>query len=835
MNTEAFLRNLFQHSTGYVGVFDSRFRSTSYFDLQSLSAASEHALSVSEGGGDAYMNVCTRTTRLPTEQRGGEADVPNVQTLWADIDYGTLGHKSDKCPPTVQDAYSLFSDLPKPSIVVNSGGGLHCYWLLASPIATAHGKELNKALQTHIANTAQQRGWHCDAKCFNPAWMLRVPGTKNHKAKPARDVTIVSAPLARYKPEAFGAVQYTTPSAKPKPEHAPLAAALEPRATKTPTEARLAMREWLKTSKKEWAKPLLRGESFAEPGERDTTINTVCATLAFVDPDTDAEALVEVMRASLEAMAEDAPCDKDPVDNAIEKLTRHQVTARQDRANQEQWDREMRERQAQRARAAAEQRLTETPTSAEPTSGVYTDAEILEYAQSQHCSVEEFRRRWIIQKADTFYVFVSGRYMPPIMRTELEVSLPRDLAPATIEWSVPTNNGSRPKKVAEILRDHCTVARSVQANMTVDNSYYDEKTQTFVEAACRKRPIVPREDPVVHEWLTLLGGDNSEPLLDWVATFTDLSRQTCAVYLVGRPGDGKTMFAEGLARIYTIGAPTELESVLSNFNEALLDCPLIFGDEKIPSMIGDSGDLRQIIGKNSRKLKRKHKAEADLVGAVRLILAANNDTLLTFEENLSAWDQQAVAQRFLYVTPSPRCKDFLISLGGRSGTDDWVTGDRIAAHALWLRDNRKVQPGERFLVQASSAALSRMLATQGKWPGLVCEWLCRHLTTPQMMMAGAAVRVGDGEYLVNSTAISEYWQNYIKSNNVPTSALLGRTLKTMSIGQKQIGSSRYHSIDIDTLMDWAGRNHVGDVDEMRAKIAAPFVEKSTGKVLEMKR
>jgi hypothetical protein len=836
MNAESFFRNLYRNCQGWVGIFDSRTKATSYFSLENLSAAAERAQIVSEGGGDAYMNVCTRTHDLGPDSRGGESDVPSVQTLWADIDYGTLGHKSTSCPPTVQDAYSLFADLPRPSLVVNSGGGLHCYWFLAHPLETAHGKEINRALQTHIANVAQSRGWHADAKCFNPAWMLRVPGTFNYKGGDRRVVSIVSAPLTRYTPDRFGPIAHVTALPKSRAASQPTAEALEARPTKTATEARQALREWLKKSKKAWAKAVLKGESFAEPGERDISINEVCATVAFVDPDTDAEELVEVLRASLETMAEEAPCDRDPVDNAVEKLTRHQVTARKERAETEQWNKETRERQAKQARAAAEQRIAhEAPGApAESPGGIYTDAEILQYAQSQRCSVEEFRRRWIIQKADTFYVFVSGRYMPPIMRTELEVSLPRDLAPAPIEWSVPTQsgNGMRPKKIAEILRDHCTVARLAQANMTVDNSYYDEKTQTFVEAACRKRAIVPREDKQVQEWLTLLGGDQSERLLDWVATFTDLSRQTCALYIVGRPGDGKTMFAEGLARIYTTGAPTELESVLSNFNEALLDCPLIFGDEKIPSMIGDSGDLRQIIGKNSRKLKRKHKAEADLVGAVRLILAANNDTLLTFEEDLSAWDQQAVAQRFLYITPSPKCREYLINLGGRVGTDDWVSGDRIAAHALWLKDNRKVEPGERFLVQASSAALSRMLATQGKWPGLVCEWICKHINHPSPQVHNSAIRVGDGQVVVNATAVTDLWSMYIKGNSSPSSALVGRTLSKLSTGKAQIGSQRYHVMDVETVLEWAARNQVGDVEAMQRKIQAPVVER-TGNVISL--
>jgi hypothetical protein len=789
------------------------------------------------------MNVCTRRVKLPPEQRGGEADVPNVQVLWADIDHGTFGHKSATCPPTIADAYTLFADLPRPSMIVDSGGGLHPYWLLDRPLSTEQGKELNKALQTHIANKAKARDWHVDAKCFNPAWMLRVPGSFNYKNGGKRAVTIVSGASNRYNVEQFAmlAAGTASPSMKQKPAHSPDASAYEPRDTgKSPSEARQAVREWIKKSEKDWKRAVLKGESFAEPGERDIRINEVCSTIAFVDPDTDPEVLVEILRASLDAMEEDAPCDRDPVDNALEKLTRHQVTRRRERAEQEQWDKELRERQASQARAVAEQRMVDPSQPVDPNAdvptGMYTNSEIISFAQKQNCSVEDFTKRWIIQRVDSFYVFVSGRYMPAITGTELEVSLPRDLAPAPIQWTVPTQTGTRPKKVKEILQSHCTVARHLQANMTVEDSYYDEKTQTFVEAACRRRPIIPKEDPTIHEWMTLLGGDHAQTLLDWVATLTDLSRQTCAVYIVGRPGDGKTMFAEGLARIYTTGAPTELESALSNFNEALLDCPIVFGDEKIPSMVGDSGDIRQIIGSNSRKLKRKHKAEADLIGALRLILAANNDTLLMFDENLSAWDQQAVAQRFLYITPSPQCGEYLRKLGGRMGTKDWVSGDRIAAHALWLRDNRKVKAGDRFLVEADSSALSRMLATSGKWPGLACEWICKHLYSPSPQVKSDAIRVGNGSIVVNATAMVDLWGMYVKTASQPSAGLVGRTLAKLSTGKTQIGSQRYHVMDVNTILDWATRNQVGDVDEMKRRVDGPVMEGSgNGRVLELKR
>lgn len=813
MTTESFFRALFRNTEGMVGIFDAQKKLTSYFANHDFLAAAEHAKVVSESGSDAYMNVCTRRTALDPYKRGSESDVPNVQCLWADIDYGLVGHKSSTCPPTSQDAFLLLEDLPRPSLVVNSGGGLHAYWLLDAVVETAHGKALNKALQAKIAKAAEARGWHCDAACFSPAWMLRVPGTMNHKHNQLRPVSVVSAPMTRYSASKFttdGEVKIkSNVSVEPKPT------------TKSAVLARAEMKAWLKKHKKPWAKAILRGEAFGAPGERDTMINEVCATIGFKDPDTDPEALLEILRLSLVEMADAAHCDKDPYDVALEKLSRHQATARQERAEKEKQDAEIREIVARKARVITDQTTAQT----EAQGGKYTAEELQSFYTKQDCSSMEFEKRWIIQRGETFYVFVDGKYMPPLSRGELEGSLPRDLAPAPVELTIETaQGGMRYKKTAELLRDYSTVARHSEANMTVSDSYYDHRTQTFVEAACRRRPLKAREDKQVHAWLLLLGGDRAELLLDWIATITELDRQTCAVYIVGKPGDGKTMFAEGLARLYTTGAPTELESVLGNFNESLLHCPIIFGDEKMPSQLGNSGTVRQIIGSNSRQLKRKFRTEADLVGAIRLILAANNDTLLNFEESLSAWDQEAVAKRFLYVMPSPKCGAYLRALGGRTGTNDWITGDRIACHALWLKETRQVVRGDRFLVEADSKALSRMLATQGKWPGLVCEWICKHIYQPSVAVKASAIQIGDGKIYANATELGNLWSIYLTNQAAPTAGLLGRTLSKLSTDKIRLGTQRYHVLDVETVLDWADRNQVGDVEAMRAAVEGAVIE-----------
>ena len=86
------------------------------------------------------------------------------------------------------------SGLPKPEIAVVSGGGLHCYWKLAEPVAledeTARKrfKDLLKRLCLRIGGNSP--GVHADSSRADTASILRIPGTFNRKheteARPVR-------------------------------------------------------------------------------------------------------------------------------------------------------------------------------------------------------------------------------------------------------------------------------------------------------------------------------------------------------------------------------------------------------------------------------------------------------------------------------------------------------------------------------------------------------------------------------------------------------------------------------------------------------------------------
>lgn len=581
------------------------------------------------------------------------------------------------------------------------------------------------------------------------------------------------------------------------------------------------LRDRLKASRnpktREIRAAILAGKPLASPGDQDNTLQRTAGMLTHAAPQFTLGALLAVCKPSLAAMewAE-----------GFEHLCA-EFMAKLERAHERQI-----ENFAERARQDAEileQFRDESAIADGLGPEEYTSEQIDEWAKAQNCSIDQFERRWIIQAGTAYYVFVAGRYRAPIPREALAVSLPRDLSRAPTIKTIETKTGERPAKVADILNAHATVARHVEASLILRRSFYDASTETFHEAICSPRNLEPTESSAIQHWIELLGGPESDRLIDWIATVDRLDRQSCALYLQGSAGTGKTLLATGLARIWTTGSPTDIKSVvLSDFNSAIASCPLILADEEIPKSRHESSTsiLRTLIGTTERRLSRKFMADATIRGAVRVIITANNDRLLQADEDLSADDIDAIASRFLHIRVGSEPQRYLESIGGPPVIQrDWINGDAIAKHALWLKQRRKVKDGGRFLVEGKTTDLHAQLATSSGITPQVCEWICRYMANPQPVQSrptGAGVFIGEGKLLIATDTVAQNWDVYITSTRVPTADRVGRTLRSISDGseRRDVGNKRLrvHAIRPDLVLGWAQRNLVGDVDAIRARI-----------------
>lgn len=119
-----------------------------------------------------------------------QANVVSLKALWLDIDV-----KDKKGYPTQKEAVEALADflkktgLPKPSMIVTSGGGLHVYWTLSEAITQEQWQPVANAL----AEATKQVGLKCDTVCtVDSARVLRVPDTWNRKEDEPRPVKLAS-------------------------------------------------------------------------------------------------------------------------------------------------------------------------------------------------------------------------------------------------------------------------------------------------------------------------------------------------------------------------------------------------------------------------------------------------------------------------------------------------------------------------------------------------------------------------------------------------------------------------------------------------------------------
>jgi len=117
--------------------------------------------------------------------KSGNDDVIAVNTLIAEFD------DKDYAGNATGHAQTL---TPAPSVVIHSGGGVHCYWLLDTPYlvpdrpARARIADIEKRWNTYIGGSVGVN---------DIARVLRIPGSLNFKYSPARQVTICAWHLDR--------------------------------------------------------------------------------------------------------------------------------------------------------------------------------------------------------------------------------------------------------------------------------------------------------------------------------------------------------------------------------------------------------------------------------------------------------------------------------------------------------------------------------------------------------------------------------------------------------------------------------------------------------------
>jgi hypothetical protein len=132
-----------------------------------------------------FFGAATRNRQLWT-LRGGRQDCLQMLVFFADVDIAdSERHQGEKNYPASREAaLALVSRFPlPPTVIVWTGGGLHVYWKLAPALSIPDAEPLLARLKVTLSRLAAQSGVEID-NVFEPARMMRLPGSVNYKATP---------------------------------------------------------------------------------------------------------------------------------------------------------------------------------------------------------------------------------------------------------------------------------------------------------------------------------------------------------------------------------------------------------------------------------------------------------------------------------------------------------------------------------------------------------------------------------------------------------------------------------------------------------------------------
>ena len=136
-------------------------------------------------------------------------DIVAVPGVWADIDLAAPWRNSKPLPQTLGDAWAILDALPfPPSLLVDSGHGIHAYWLFKelwefeTDAERLEAAAVVKGWIDLIRETARKMGWEVDP-VGDLSRILRLPGTWNRKADPVEVRVLEHHEGRRYNPDAF--------------------------------------------------------------------------------------------------------------------------------------------------------------------------------------------------------------------------------------------------------------------------------------------------------------------------------------------------------------------------------------------------------------------------------------------------------------------------------------------------------------------------------------------------------------------------------------------------------------------------------------------------------
>lgn len=527
-------------------------------------------------------------------------------------------------------------------------------------------------------------------------------------------------------------------------------------------------------------------------GTRDATLFRLACSLASEFPTTDPQALAAEFEPSCSHWTD---CARDPVLNLREKIERKQREVRAARGT---------------AGEALSGRQTENLAIALRRRHPYTPEELAEYSAAHALPLS---RRWLVALDDSVWAQIDGSYVGPWRGLAAGPAVAQALAPASSAgvslYAYDAKGNLALRQTSDLVQSYGVALDDVEADLTAKRAVLDPVRRVLVQAPCPLRDLEPEYNPEIAEWLELLApGTKHESLLNWLAAVTRLEVAAPALYLYGASGAGKNLLAYGLARLWS-SSPSSLAAALDGFNDDLLRCPLVYGDERIPDRNGvpRTEELRELVTRQEHSINRKHVRRFVAKGACRVVLSANKPNLTARNAELSADDVKALGDRLVSVKVPAAAADWLAQRGGVAFTASWVRDSGIAQHALWLRETRAAVPGTRLAVPSDSAELVAALRVGSGLRWQTLYWICSWLRDPAVHARATTGRepaalLDAGGLWVSYARLAESWTHYLPGERQPSVERVAHAIQDMAREQRAGGVVRYGRLDFTALVSW---------------------------------
>lgn len=347
------------------------------------------------------------------------------------------------------------------------------------------------------------------------------------------------------------------------------------------------------------------------------------------------------------------------------------------------------------------------------------------------------------------------------------------------------DGNGKPRGLRDIYQQYGTMVTDVTVTHGRSRPHIDAERYRLERPGAVALDVPSEYSEEVDGWLRLLGGDEYEALLDWLATLTQLDRPTCALYLQGDPGAGKSFFAMLVASVFGAGF-VDFTEATSRFNAGLVKSPVIFLDEKAVSRdrTDVTGMFRSLVANTEHRVEAKGQPVMTIKGACRVIIASNNADALPITGSHSQADIEAIATRIRWVGINRDAVRYMEALG-RERTALWLGDENrpgsFARHVRWLELHRTVEKGARFLVEGRLRAYHELLALTSERLEVLNAITLALLRGRTSADAVAVGKEGEETGIhVYVTALRRHWGVLTKERNTPTQQEITRALGALA-------------------------------------------------------